>query len=95
MLIVSLNHCTKYLRRNWEEGDIVYIVEAREMHLLNEPCSQILRRLEQCQGSVNELEVYLHSVLNNCEVETVHSLLHEILDSLVKIGIVEVCEDAS
>jgi len=93
--IYSLRQSPEVLKRCWDGECAVYITEARETHLLNEPCAQILGRLEQSRASFDALEDFLHSLLEVGEDESVRSLLHEILDSLGKIGLIEACEDIS
>ena len=72
---------------------MVYLRNNRETHLLSEHCTFVLSLLEKGTVSASKLHEELASAMGE-EHSSAPNLLSEILDTLVKIGLIETHEGA-
>jgi len=71
---------------------VIFLPDSRETHLLSEPCAFVLRVLERGVASVDTLQAELRQAVEGADDDQVAALLHEILDNLGKIGLIETFE---
>jgi PqqD family protein of HPr-rel-A system len=83
------------LQRHWDDERVVFIVPSRETHLLNAPCAFVLGALERNPASANDLTRQMQEFVDDAQPQEVTKLVHEIIDRLSRIGMIEAVEDAS
>jgi len=71
---------------------VIFLPGSRETHLLSEPCALVLSVLERGVASVDTLQAELRQAIEDADDDQVAALLHEILDTLGKIGLIETFE---
>lgn len=68
---------------------MVYLTASRQTHLLSAPAGWVLQVLENGATHMQALEAHLQRSLGDIGSEDVASLTREIVDTLVKIEIVQ------
>lgn len=71
---------------------MLFLPDSRETHLLSEPCALVLCVLECGVASDDALHAQLRQAIEDADDDQVAELLHEILDTLGKIGLIETFE---
>ncbi len=71
---------------------MVYLTASRQTHLLSASAGWVLQVLENGPTHMQALQDHLQLSLGDIESEDVSSLTREIVDTLVKIEIVQVLE---
>lgn len=98
--ITALQNCSlipsvEILKRSWGDQCVVYLTKSRQTHLLSAHSAYVLEFLEQGPVPFEELRDRLQLFAGDVDGEDVASLAHEIVDTLSRIGIIEILEDAS
>ena len=83
------------VKRPWDDECVVYVTDARETHLLTTPCVHILDLLERGPASYAALYRALELLLGDADHHEVTSLLGQIVDTLGKIGLIDMHEEVS
>lgn len=84
----------RYLKRRWVDEAVVYVSDSGETHLFGALAAYILEALERGPASFNALLSKIRELLECAEQEKAVGLLHEVLDKLSKLGLIQVQEEA-
>ena len=90
---ISVCSSSGFLKRSWGDDCVVYATESRETHLLNLPCALVLERVEEGPTSFTSLIRELRDLTGCSDEKEVNKLLHEVISSLIKIGLIQVHEE--
>ncbi len=85
------------LHRRWHADDasVIYLSDARETHLLSPTCGYVLGILTQGPATSDTLLNSLQHFLDGATVTEVRDQLSQILEILLKIGLLEIHPEAA
>lgn len=95
MPLYSLNKKTKLSKKVWDNELVIYLEDSRETHLLGAPCLVMLDLLESGPVSQIQLESSLQFLLEVNQSEEASKLSMQVIDSLHRIGLLDVHESIS
>ncbi|MBS3934992.1 MAG: HPr-rel-A system PqqD family peptide chaperone [Sulfuritalea sp.] len=90
---LALSSRLRFLKRTWDDGCVVYVVDSGETHLLSSACALLLERLESGSASLRVLSDEFLSLSDDLTQEELSGLLEDIIRSLRKIGLIETGEN--
>lgn len=94
MLLYGLNVSLKPIIRVWDDEVAVYLEETRETHLLGVPCLVMLDLLRSGLVSQVQLESELQLLFKGVQPQEIVDLSRQVVDSLFKVGLLEIHESA-
>lgn len=93
LLFYSISPQTRFLKRTWYDETVIFLIDARETHLLSATCSHVLAAMVQEGVSSDQLVSTLGEFVDDAELQEVRDLVDKILITLCSMGLIEVQKD--